>query len=70
MCSIPMLNQIRYWINAVPTTCCALFEDESDLVDGLVLLAMACKVLCIESVPGASTQTTAVGYVDSLTAPL
>lgn len=65
-----MLNQIRYWINAVPTTCCALFEDESDLVDGLVLLAMVCKVLCIESVPDANTQTTAIGFVENLDAPL
>ena len=42
---------IKYWINSLPFTYCALFEEYSDLCDGQVLLAIICSVLGKESIP-------------------
>ena len=44
------LNQIIFWINSIPVTCCALFEDVSDLRDGEVLSAIMYSLLQGESV--------------------
>jgi hypothetical protein len=42
------VNQIIYWINSTPVTCCALFEDISDLQDGHVVIALVSRLLSLE----------------------
>ena len=57
------LNQIIFWINSIPVTCCALFEDASDLRDGEVFSSIICSLLHAEAVPYTDLESTVSGYV-------
>ena len=57
------LNQIIFWINSIPVTCCALFEDVSDLRDGEVFSSIICSLLHAEAVPYTHLESTVSGYV-------
>ena len=57
------LNQIIFWINSIPVTCCALFEDVSDLRDGEVLSAIMYSLLRGETVPHTDLECRISWYV-------
>ena len=59
--TISSMNQVKYWINSIPQTSCALFEDESDLTDGLALPEIIRRVLKVEVIFQAYSKLTAVG---------
>ena len=56
-------NQIIFWINSIPVTCCALFESITDLRDGDILIALICGILQIKSMPSIEAETTVTGCV-------
>ena len=56
-------NQIIFWINSIPVTCCALFESIADLRDGDILIALICSILQIKSMPSIEAETTVTGCV-------
>lgn len=59
--TISSMNQVKYWINTIPQTSCALFEDESDLTDGRAFSEIVSRVLKVELSSRTNSKLTALG---------
>ena len=40
-------KQVKYWVNSIPNTVCALFDDIVDLKDGRVIVAIVRTLVSI-----------------------
>ena len=62
-------DMIKYWINRMPHTCCALFEKMSDLESGIVLMTIVCVVLPSEIENVRNVKNNTAGSVGGNAAP-
>lgn len=54
-------DMIKYWINSIPHTSCALFEKISDLDDGIVIITLVMDILCMKNVPPMDSKDETIG---------